>query len=156
MDEKELKQECLKLMETADVAYLGTIDGDGFPQTRAMLNLRNKERFSGLTSTFEGYKEDFLIYMTTDSASEKSKQINANPKVSVYFCKPKDIQGLTLTGEIELVADMDIKKQLWQDNWTMYYPGGLEGSEYNILCLKPKVVKFWAAPMPKPIEFKLS
>ncbi len=156
MEEKEAKQECIKLMETADAAYLATIDSDGFPQIRAMVNLRNKEQFSELTTVFEGHEEDFLIYMTTDTASEKFKQIKANPKVSVYFCNPQQIQGLLLTGEIEVVTDLDIKKQLWQDDWKIHYPGGFDSPEYNILCLKPRIMKFWSVPMPKPVEFKLS
>ena len=156
MEEKELKQECLKLMETADIAYLSTIDSDGFPQIRAMVNLRNKEQYSDLTSVFEGHEEDLLIYMTTDTASNKFKQIEANPKVSVYFCNPQKIQGLLLAGEMELVTDMDIKKQLWHDDWKMHYPNGFDGPEYNILCLKPSLAKFWSVPMPKPVEFKLS
>jgi general stress protein 26 len=156
MEEEEIKQECMKLMETADTVCVSTIDGEGYPQIRAMVNLRNKEQFSNLAGLFEGHDEDLLIYMTTDTASDKFKQIEANPKVSVYFCNPKNIQGLLLTGEIEVVADMDIKKQLWQDDWTMYYPGGVDGPEYNILCLKPRYVKFWSVPMPKPIRFELS
>lgn len=156
MKEKEIKQECLKLMETAEIAYLGTVDSEGFPQTRAMVNLRNKEQFSALTSAFEGHEEDFLIYITTDTASEKLKQIKANNKVSVYFCKPQQIQGLLLVGEVELVTDMNIKKQLWQDAWEIHYPNGFEGPEYNILSLRPSLAKFWSVPMPKPVEFKLS
>lgn len=143
-------------METADTAYFSTIDSEGFPQTGAMVNFRNKEQFSDLTSIFERHEEDFLIYMTTDTASDQFKQIKANPKVSVYFCNPQQIQGLILIGEIEVVTDMNIKKQLWQDDWKIYYPGGFNSQEYNILCLKPRVGKFWSAPTPKPVEFKLS
>ena len=91
--EKELKQGCLKLMETADTAYLSTVDSDGFPQTRAMVNLRNKEQFPDLASTFQEHEDDLLIYVTTDTASDKFKQIKANPQVSVYFCNRKNIQG---------------------------------------------------------------
>ena len=120
-----------------------------------MVNLRNKEQYSDLTSAFEEHQEDMLIYVTTGTSSDKFKQIKANPKVSVYFCNPQQIQGLMLTGEIEVVTDMDIKKQLWQDDWKIHYPGGPEGSEYNILCLKPSGVKFWSIPMPESIEFKL-
>ena len=155
MKETELKQECLKLMASSDVAYFSTIDGDGFPQIRAMVNLRNKEQFPKLTSAFEGHEDDFLIYMTTDTASDKFGHIKANPKVSVYFCNPQMIQGLMLFGEIEVITEMDIKKHLWQDDWTIYYPGGVDSPEYNILCLKPNVAKFWMPPMPKPVEFKL-
>jgi general stress protein 26 len=69
MKEKELKQECVKLMETAEIAYLSTVDSDGFPQTRAMVNLRNIEQFSDLASVFQEHQEDLLIYVTTDTAS---------------------------------------------------------------------------------------
>lgn len=155
MEEKELKQESLKLMEAADVAYLSTIDNDGFPQTRAMVNLRNKEQLPDLISIFAGHEEDLLIYITTDTASDKFKQIKANPKTSVYFCNPQQIQGLLLTGEMELVTDMEIKKQLWQDDWKIHYPNGFDGPEYNILSLKPSLVKFWSVPMPKPVEIRL-
>ena len=46
MEEKELKHGCLKLMETAEVVYLSTIDSDHFPEIRGMVNLRNKEQFT--------------------------------------------------------------------------------------------------------------
>ena len=156
MEEKEIKQESLKLMETADTAYLATVDGDGFPQVRAMGNLRNKEQYPALSGMFEGHESDFLIYITTDTASGKFAQIKANPKVSVYFCDSKKIKGLLLIGQIELVTDKEVKKQLWQDGWEMYYPGGVDGDEYNIFRLLPMYVKCWFMPMPKPVEFKLS
>jgi general stress protein 26 len=156
MNEKDLKQDCLKLMETADTAYLSTIDNDGFPQIRAMVNLRNKEQFSNIASIFNAHHEDLLIYVTTDTASDKFQQIKLNPKVSVYFCNPQKIQGLLLTGEMELVTDMNIKKQLWQADWEIHYPGGVDSPEYNILCLKPSLAKYWSVPMPKPVEFRLN
>ena len=155
MEQNEIKQECIKLMETADVIYLSTIDEDGFPQTRAMVNLRNEEQFPNLVNLFEKHKEDFLIYMTTDTASTKFKQITENPKASVYFCNPKDVQGLMLIGKVEIVTDKEIKKQLWQDDWKVYYPGGVDDPEYNILRLLPIYAKCWFMPMPKPVEMNL-
>ena len=50
MQEKELKQKCLGLMETGEVVYFSTVDDEGFPQTRAMVNLRNKVQFQGVKS----------------------------------------------------------------------------------------------------------
>ena len=79
-------------MESADAAYFGTIDSDGFPQIRAMVNLRNKTQFPKLAGVFEGHEEDFLIYMTTDAVSAKFQQIKVNPKVSVYFCDIKNVR----------------------------------------------------------------
>ena len=62
---EEIKQECLKLMETADVVYLNTISEDGFPHTRMMGNLRNKKENPGLVDLFKQHGEDFLIYIIT-------------------------------------------------------------------------------------------
>lgn len=61
MEEKDLKQECLNLMETAEAVYLSTIDENGFPQTRSMLNLRNTEQFANLVKLYQGHKDDFLV-----------------------------------------------------------------------------------------------
>lgn len=155
MNESEIKQECIKLMETTDVAYLSTIDSNGFPQIRAMVNLRNKKQFPNLACEFIEHQDDFLIYMTTDTASVKFKQIIANPKVSVYFCDSKQIRGLMLVGELEVVTDKDIKKRFWQDDWKIHYPSGVDGPEYNILRLSPMHAKCWFLPMPEPVEFKL-
>ncbi len=153
MNERELKQECLKLMETTDAAYLGTIDGDGFPQTRAMLNLRNKKQFGALATVFEGHGEDFLTYFTTNSSSTKMSQIKTNPKVSAYFCSPGTFHGLMLGGNIEVVVDRELKKGIWQDGWEMYYPGGADDPEHTILRLLPAFGKGWRGE--GPFEFEL-
>ena len=153
MEEKDLKQECLNLMETAEAVYLSTIDENGFPQTRSMLNLRNTEQFANLVKMYEGHKDDFLVFLTTGNASSKIQQIKANTKVSVYFCKPNEFLGLMLGGKIEIVTDTAIKKSLWQDGWEMYYPSGVDGPEYTILRLLPAFAKGWYKE--GPFEFKL-
>jgi general stress protein 26 len=155
MEEKELKQKCLSLMQQAEAVYLSTVDSDGYPQTRAMVNLRNKQQYQDLEDIFAADEDDFLIYMTTDTASGKFKQIQANPKASVYFCDPKEIKGLLLVGEIEVVTDKDIKRKLWRDDWKIYYPSGPDGPEYTILALRPKQATCWFVPMPAPAELKL-
>ncbi len=149
MEEKELKQECLKLMETAEAAYFGTIDSDGFPQIRVMANLRNKEQSPGLVEVFAQHSEDFLVYLTTCEATSKIKQIKANPKASVYYCKVNEALGLMLAGEIEIITDENLKKELWQDWWQDYYPD----KKYTLLRLLPDFAKGWYKE--GPFEFKL-
>jgi phosphatidylethanolamine-binding protein (PEBP) family uncharacterized protein len=58
-------------MRIAEAAYVTTIDPDGFPQTRAMFNLRRKEQFPGLASLFKDHQYDFLVYFTTNTSSLK-------------------------------------------------------------------------------------
>ena len=143
MDKRETRQWALMLMETADAAYLTTIDGDGFPQTRAMLNLRNRRQWPALVEVFQGHESDLLLYFSTNTSSAKMTQIRANPKVSVYFCRPGEFHGLMLTGTIEIVTDRPLKRRLWQAGWERYYPHGVDDPDYTLLRLVPAVAKGW-------------
>lgn len=156
MEENEIKQKCLELIGTVGVSYLGTIDDKGFPQIRAMTNLRDKSLYPGLAAVFEGHQDDFLVYMPTAAASAKFAHIEANPNVSVYFCDAEGMRTLLLIGRMEVVTDKDIKRQLWQDDWKIHFPDGVDGPEYNILRLLPTSAKCWFMPMPEPAEFKLN
>jgi len=154
MDEKDIKQECLNLMETADAVYLSTLGGDGFPHTRMMSNLRNREQNPGCAKVLEPYSKDFVVYFVTGQSSVKMQQIRANPKISAYFCYPSEFQTLMLVGEIEEIEDMEFKKQLWQDGWEIHWQGGAEDPEYVVLKLSPIFAKGWYKEGPFKFELK--
>ena len=143
MDKEELKNVSINLMDSAEAAFLTTIDENGYPNTRAMLNLRNKEQYLSLVNLFKQHQEDMLIYFTTNTSSDKVKQIRENPVVSVYYCIPKQFHGLMLAGNIEIVDNNSIKKRLWQDGWEMYYPKGYNDADHTILRLAPMFAKGW-------------
>ena len=153
MDEKELKKECLNLLETADAVYLSTIGDDGFPHTRMMSNLRNKEENTAVAEVLEPDKEDFAVYFVTGKSSVKMQQIRTNPRICAYFCKPKEIQTLMLIGKVDEIEDMEFKKKIWQDGWEIHWPGGAEDPEFIVLQLKPTFAKGWYKE--GPFEFEL-
>ncbi|MHC4520018.1 MAG: pyridoxamine 5'-phosphate oxidase family protein [Planctomycetota bacterium] len=148
-----ITQVCLDLMRAAPACYLTTIDADGFPHTTAMLNLRDERQFPSLAEVHEDSDNGFLLYMTTSVQSPKMARLESNPKVSAYFCDPDQIVGLMLGGEIEVVADQELKSRIWQEGWTMYYPNGPEGPEYGVIKLAPTVAKGWCKNA--PFEFEL-
>ena len=152
MEEKELKKECLKLIETTDAAYLSTISDDGYPHTRMMGNLRNEKQCRIAKELFAGHDKDFLIYMLTGSSSPKMKQIRANPKVSVYYGDFAEFHTIMLTGDIEEVDDPELKRKIWQDEWKIHWPGGPKDPEFVLLRLLPNFVKGWYKQA--PFEFK--
>lgn len=143
MNEQEARRLSLELMEIAEAAYVTTIDPDGFPQTRAMFNLRRKEQFPGLYELFKKHKDDFLVYLTTNTSSGKIAHIRENPKVAIYYCKPSEWRGLLLAGEIEIVTDKKIKEEIWQEGWEMYYPGGPDDPDHTVLCLRPMLARYY-------------
>jgi general stress protein 26 len=150
--ERSARQVCLDLMRTSLVCHLTTIDAGGFPDTTAMNNLRCAKEYPSLAGLFEGSGNEFLVYVSTTLQSDKVARVQANPKASVFFCDPGQVIGLMLAGRIEVVTDPALKKRIWQQGWTMYYPNGPEGPEYGVLRLAPAVVKGWLQG--RPFEFK--
>ncbi len=153
MNEKELKQACLKLMETTNAVYLSTVGSDGFPHTRMMSNLRNEQENPGCAKFIESDKKDFVVYFVTGQSSMKMQQIRTNPKVSAYFCKPAEFHTLMLRGQVQEITDQQFKNKLWQDGWEIHWSGGAEDPEFIVLKLSPTNAKGWYKD--GPFEFEL-
>ncbi len=154
MKESEIKQECLKLVESAESMYLGTNGDDGMPQIRMMSNLRNPQSCTKAPKElFAGLEDSFTAYMITGHSSPKMQEIRINPNVSLYYCKPQEFHTLLLTGTAEEVPDMELKKLIWQDEWAVHWPGGPEDPELVLLKMTPKHAKGWYKE--GAFEFKL-
>ena len=142
-DLEEAKKSGLKLIEESKAVILTTIDPEGFPITRAMFNLRNKEQFPEFSEFFENQQNQFTIYISTNTSSSKVAHLSKNPKMCVYFCDAEDFKGFMLGGSVEIVDDMELKKKIWLDWWTQYYPEGVEDPDYTLLRLEPKNAKYY-------------
>jgi len=143
MELEEVKKLSLELMDSSKAAYLTTIDSEGYPITRAMFNLRNKEQFPEFIGFFNGLDNEFDIYISTNTSSSKTDHIKKNPKISVYYCAPDEFKGVMFGGKVEVIDDMNIKKNLWLDWWTKYYLKGLSDPDYTLLRLKPLIAHFY-------------
>lgn len=141
---QEIRKTCLELLETGWPAYFTTVDGKGYPQTRAMFNLRNKKWFPKLVQLFERQKDDFMILFSTNTSSTKIPDIKSNSAVSVYYCDPESWKGVMFGGNIEIVEDMSLKKELWHDAWDKYYPKGFDDPDYTVLRIYPIIAKGWS------------
>lgn len=143
MELSEVKKLSIELIENSLVAYLSTIDSDGFPITRALLNTRYRERYPEFSKFYEMMEDKYVLYFSTNTSSSKIDHIKENPKVSVYFCDTEQFKGVMFGGEIEIVEDMNIKRQFWLDRSIRYYPKGLEDPDYTILRFKPEGARFY-------------
>ena len=143
MNEQEARQQAAQLMTIADVAVVTTMDGNGFPQSRAMFNLPNSTAFPGLTPFFSNHQSNFLVFFSTNTSSSKVAQIKLNPAVSVYYCHPGEWRGLMLGGSMEIVTDSAVKNALWQPGWEMYYPGGADDPDHTVLRLQPATATYY-------------
>ena len=142
MEDKDTRELCKTLLEKGWPAYLTTIDERGYPQTRAMFNLRNKERFPKLIPFFEKMDE-FIIMFTTNTSSPKINNIKINSAASVYYCDPESWKGVMFGGNIEFVDDLAVKKEIWHDGWERYYLKGYDDPDHTVLKMTPTIMKGW-------------
>ena len=153
MDPRELRIACRELMETSPAAYLTTIGRDGYPHTRAMLNLRNRAQYPRLVQLYAGHETDLLTYFTTNTPSLKVAQTAANPKAAVYYCDPATFRGVMLGGDLEVIDDSALRHAVWTEGWERYYPGGPDDPDHTVLRLRPRFAEGWWSG--ERIEFRL-
>jgi len=108
------------LIEKQSVSFISSIDEDGFPNTKAMLAPVKRE----------GIK---TFYWHTNSPSVRVRQYRNNPKACVYFYDKRFFRGVMLKGTMEVLDDKKTKKELWKDDFSVYYTGGKDGGDFIIL-----------------------
>jgi len=145
MTRAQIKKQCVRIMAQATVAYLTTVDARLGPQTRAMLNLRNKRTFPALVRHYRG-RDAFTVYFTTNRSSQKIKQIVRNGQACACFCLPDEWNGFMAGGKIEVVDDEKLKRAFWQEGWERYYHKGVDDPDYVVLRLRPAYLKGWLSP----------
>ena len=101
-------------------AFIGMVDGEGYPVTKAMLSVRKRE----------GIK---YIYLSTNTSSRKVEIYRNNPKACLYFCDSRFFKGLCLKGVMEVLEDQESKEAIWRDGDSIYYPGGVRDPDYCVL-----------------------
>ena len=108
------------LIDKQKTAFIGSVDAEGFPNTKAMLAPRRRE----------GIK---VFYFTTNTSSMRAQQYRENPKACIYFCDQRFFRGVMLKGNMEVLEDAASKELIWQDGDTIYYPKGVTDPDYCVL-----------------------
>ena len=147
MKDQEIRAKCLELMATAPAVFISVIGEDGFPGIRGMLNLRNRAQYPDHEHLYGNHDRDFMVYITTNTSSRKRAEIKRNPRIGLYYSHPEKFLGLCLTGEAEIVGDMNIKRAVWVEGWERYYPetGAPGDPDYTLLRIFPVEARGWLA-----------
>jgi general stress protein 26 len=133
--------DCLKLMESLPLVEVTTLDRNGYPSTRAMLNLRDRQEYPEFCGLYAQEENPLTVYLTTNVHSEKLCEIARCKKSSLYFCDPKVFGAVLLQGELDLVTDQTLWHKIWQKGWEVYYPSK---AEHVILKFIPNRLKLFS------------
>lgn len=108
------------IIDKSGTAVIGSVDGEGFPNMKAMLPPRKREGISE-------------FYFTTNTSSMRVKQYLENPKASIYFYDKRFYRGVMLKGTMEVLTDSKLKEEIWKEGDEIYYPLGVTDSDYCVL-----------------------
>ena len=127
---RDAEQTISKLIDKQGVSFISSMDGDGFPNTKAMLPPRKRE----------GIK---LFYFTTNTSSMRVAQYRTNPKACVYFCDRRFFRGVMLKGTMEVLEDAASKEMIWREGDTTYYSQGVTDPDYCVLRFTAQTGRYY-------------
>lgn len=130
MDSK-IRKEILELRKNAQVAYVGSVNENGFPQIKGMLVVEH-----------DSVKTH---YFSTNTSSRRVGQFRSCPKASVYYVDDtKDkYKGALFTGYVEVCTDRKTKEFLWRDGFEIYYPKGIDDEDYCVYKFTAETVNYY-------------
>lgn len=114
-------KQIIEFIKQQNVSFIASVDGDGFPNMKAMLPPR----------IIEGN----IFYFTTNTSSLRAHQYTNNEKASIYFYNKGNFhyEGVMLIGTMEVLNDALYKQLIWKEGDTMYYQEGVNDPDYCVL-----------------------
>ncbi|WP_035764922.1 pyridoxamine 5'-phosphate oxidase family protein [Butyrivibrio sp. NC2002] len=114
------------------VAFICSVDEEGFPNVKAMLKPRN----------IDGMQR---FYFSTNTSSMRVKQYRNNPNACIYFYHKGLIKnvGVMLKGKIEVFTNQEAKDMIWLKGDTVFYKGGVTNPDYCVLRFRAESGRYY-------------
>ena len=119
------------LIDRSGVSIVGSVDEDGFPNSKAMLPPRMREGIRHL-------------FFTTNTSSMRVGQFARNSKACLYFFDKRYFKGAMLKGTMDVLQDAATKQMIWGDGDEMYYPGGVTDPDYCVLKFTSRTGRYYS------------
>jgi general stress protein 26 len=127
MERDDIQARARQIIDKAVNGILSTVDENGFPHPRTMWTA--------------GLDDDFTVYFVTGRSLLKCRQIQANPRVSVFWTQTENEtigwNYAFLKAHATISDDQALRDRFWNDVLKEYFPTGSTDPEYVVLVLKP-------------------
>ena len=127
MTDVEAKEQALALVERNPlIMTLGTVGMDGSPEIKAMMKVRN-----------DGLRQ---FWFCSNTSARRTEILQRDGRASLYAyefapdANPVVCRGVMLVGKVDLSWDDNLRRSLWQDCMTMYYPEGPLDPDFVVVC----------------------
>ena len=105
-------------------------------------DLKHKIHGRDMTVLLRPQDED-AIWFGTYLNSQKIKEIKNNNDVIINYKDPFRREKIILFGKIEIVDNVRIKKEMWNDSLQMFFPEGPESPKMILLKFQPNRNEFY-------------
>jgi general stress protein 26 len=109
------------------IAFAGSAEINGQPYIKAML---------------VNHRKNNVFYFDSNNSSVRVTQWAENPKACVYFYAAPFYKGVMLTGVMEIINDLDLKKKHWKPSMKFVY-SGVDDPDYCILKFTAKNGRYY-------------
>ena len=97
-----------EIMTAASICTLITLDEEGVARARAM------DAFPA--------DDNFIIWFGTNPKSRKVKQIEHDPRVTLYYFDKPTASYVMIHGNAEIMNSREVKENHWKEAWQNFYP----------------------------------
>jgi len=128
---KNVEQTIGKLIDRQSVSFIGSVDDEGFPNTKAMLPPRKREGIR-------------VFHFTTNASSMRVGQYRENFRACIYFCDRRYFRGVMLKGTVEVLEDPVSREMIWREGDALYYPKGVTDPDYCVLKFTARSGRYYS------------
>lgn len=125
--EEEAEARLWEIVEESEVVLLVTV-GERYPRMRPM--------------TVVAYEDDGSLWFATSKSSRKVEELRKDPHATACFLNLEGGAYAQVFGEAEVVDDPELKKELWDEDWSEYWEGP-EDPDYVLLALRGKRAEYY-------------
>ena len=124
----EQREHFHKLLQQFHTAMLVTHGGDDRLRARPMAIAK--------------VEEDNRVWFITGAESGKTHEIESETRVHIV-CQNDRSAYLSLSGHADLTRDRTKIAELWQEPFRVWFPGGKEDPNIELIVVRPEEGEFW-------------
>jgi len=127
---KEIEEEASQLLEKCEVVTLASVNENAYPRICAITKVRSN-----------GFSEIYFMTSKRSQLNGKATHFENNTKASVCYYLGGD--SVTLIGDVEIVSDMDEKRNFDDDCDRNFFKKGIEDPKCCLLRFRTNEATFW-------------
>jgi general stress protein 26 len=127
---KDIEEKAVQLLEKCPVVTLASVNENSYPRICVV----NKLKANGFTE----------IFFETSKRSQyhgKATHFERNQRASVCYYQGGD--SVTLIGDVEIIHDMEVKKEFEQYSDKNFFKKGVSDPRHVLLRFRVKEATFW-------------